>query len=131
MVSNTLSLPRKRRAVTNDQRITIRRRNREHPSTHQGELITWFHQETGYQLDQSQISRILSSKYDYLDTLDPKKDKAKIQSQRISLGDWPELEGVLYEWQQSMQKKRAVITGDILKEQAIKLWKSLLQYQDY
>jgi hypothetical protein len=130
MASNTLSLPRKRRAVTNDERITIRRRNREHPSPHQGELITWFHQETGHQLDQSQISRILSSKYDYLDTLDPKKDKAKIQSQRISLGDWPELEGALYEWQQGMQKKRAVITGDILKEQAIKLWKSLPQYQD-
>jgi hypothetical protein len=30
-----------------------------------------------------------------------------------------------------MQKKRAVITGDILKEQAIKLWKSLPQYEDY
>ena len=29
-----------------------------------------------------------------------------------------------------MQKKRAVITGDILKEQAIRLWKSLPQYQD-
>ena len=71
-------------------------------------------------LYQSQISQILSSKFDYLDNLDPKKDKAKIQSQRISLGDWPELEGALYEWQQSMQKKRAVITGDILKEQAIK-----------
>ena len=70
-----LSLPRKRRAVTNDERITIRRRNREHPSTYQGELIAWFHQETGHQLDQSQISRILSSKYDFLDNLDPKKTK--------------------------------------------------------
>jgi hypothetical protein len=104
MASNTTtsSLSRKRRAVTNDEQITIRRRNREHPSIHQGELITWFHQETGHQLDQSQISRILSSKYDYLDNLDPKKDKAEIQSQRISLGDWPELEGALYEWQQGM-----------------------------
>ena len=80
MASNTLSLPQKRRAVTNDERITIRRHNREHPSPHQGELITWFYQETGHQLNQSQISQILSSKYDYLDTLDPKKDKVKIQS---------------------------------------------------
>jgi len=45
----------------------------------------------GHQLDQSQISRILSSKYDFLDNLDPKKDKAKAQLQKDIVGDWPEL----------------------------------------
>jgi hypothetical protein len=42
----------------------------------------------------------------------------------------PDLEAALYEWQQHMQKKNAVITGDILQEQAAKLWNSLPQYQN-
>ena len=60
-------------------------------------LIAWFCQETSYQLNQSSISKILSSKYDYLDDLNKKKDKTKLESKRTSAGDWPELEGALYE----------------------------------
>ena len=35
----------------------------------------------------------------------------------------------MFEWQQRMDKKKAVITGEILKQQAIKLWNALPQYQ--
>jgi hypothetical protein len=48
---------------------------------------------------------------------------------RSSQGDWPDLEAALFEWQQRMQKKKAVITGDILKGQAIKIWACLPQYK--
>jgi hypothetical protein len=128
MASNSSSssvIPKKRTAVTDNDRIRLRKRHREHPCQ-QTDLINWFYQETGHRLDQSQVSRILSSKYDSLDDLDQKKEKKRLQSQRTSAGDWPELEAALYEWQQRIQKKKdAVITGDILKEQAAKLWNAL------
>jgi hypothetical protein len=128
--SSSSGLSQKRKAVTDDERKIIRKRAREHPC-HQSEPTNWFYQERGHQLDQSQISRILSSKYDYLDSLNRKKDKDRLQSQRQSAGDWPELEAALFEWQQRMQKKQAVITCEILKQQAAKLWSSLPQYQEY
>ena len=114
--------------VSDSERAILRKRAREHPST-QTELINWFLQEHGHQLNQGQVSRILSSKYDHVDNLNKKKDKLALQAQRSSGGAWPELEAALFEWQQCMQKKRAVITGEILKQQAIKLWTALPQYQ--
>ena len=50
------------------------------------------------------------------------------ESKRISAGDWPELETALFEWHQRIDEKKAVITGDILKEQASKFCGQLLQY---
>ena len=50
--------------------------------------------------------------------------------QRVGKADWPDLEGALFEWQQCLQTKNAIITGEILKQQAIKLWKALPQYRD-
>ena len=62
------SSPQKRRAITDLERQSIRKRQREHPAraaTYQSELIKWFKQETGHELNQSSISKILSSKYEY------------------------------------------------------------------
>lgn len=126
---STTNLPKKRKALTDDDRRVIRKRARDDLGT-QNDLITWFQVERGHKLDQSQISRILSLKYEYLDTLDLQKDKHMLQAQRSSIGDWPALEGALFEWQQRMQNKSAIITGEILKEKALELWKSLPQYQD-
>jgi DDE superfamily endonuclease/Tc5 transposase DNA-binding domain/Fission yeast centromere protein N-terminal domain len=131
MASNascSVSIPQKRKAVTDGDRAILRKRYQEHPCK-QSDLINWFRQETGHKLDQSQVSRILSKKYDYVDDLDKKKDKLALQAQRSSVGEWPELEAALFEWQQRMQKKRAVITGELLKQQAAKFWNALPQYQ--
>lgn len=125
--SSSSTIPQKRKWVTDSERAILRKRYKEHPCK-QSDLINWFRQETGHKLDQSQVSRILSSKFNYVDNLD-KKDKLALQSQRSSAGEWPELEAALFEWQQRMQKKRAVITGELLKQQAVKLWNALLQYQ--
>lgn len=120
---------RKRKAVTDAQRQALRKRKREHPG-HQSELIAWFKSQYDHTLNQSQVSKILSSSYDHLDSLDTKKDKCLLEVKRQSAGDWPDLEGALFEWQQRMQKNKAVITGDILKNQASKLWDSLPQFED-
>ena len=67
------------------------------------------------------ISKVLSEKYDYLDGLERKKDKQTLQQKKQSSGDWPALEGALFEWQQRMEQKKAIITGDVLKEKVRQL----------
>jgi len=129
MPPSSSNIPKKRSAVTDDERVRLRKRHKEHPSQ-QSDLIKWWQRETGQGLDQSQISRILSAKYDYLDSLDQKQDKKRLQAYRTSAGDWPDLEAALFEWQQRLQKTDSVITGEVLKEQAAKFWNSLPQYSD-
>lgn len=127
--SSSLPAGRRRRAVTDLERQTIRKRNREHPPARQSELIAWFEQDTGHKLNQSQISKIISKQFEHLDSTDTKKTKSQLEAKRTSAGDWPDLEGALFEWQQHIQKQKAVITGEILRNQAGKLWDSLPQYR--
>ncbi|RKF77351.1 CENP-B-like protein 2, partial [Golovinomyces cichoracearum] len=98
-------------------RQALRKRKREHPGL-QSELIAWFKSQYDHTLNQSQVSKILSSSYDHLDYLDTKKENFLLEVKRQSAGDWPDLEGALFKWQQRMQKNKVVITGDILKNQA-------------
>jgi hypothetical protein len=50
------------------------------------------------------------------------------EKSRASIGDWLDLKAALFEWQQHMEQKKAIITGDILKEKAKQLWNALPQY---
>jgi hypothetical protein len=128
MASSLSAIPQKRKGVSDTERALLRKRNKEYPST-QTELINWFLQETGHKLSQAQVSRTLSPQYDYIDNLDKRKDKVALQAQRSRVGNWKDLDSALFEWQQRLQKKKAVITGEILKAQAIKFWVTLPQYQ--
>jgi hypothetical protein len=122
---------KRRRALTDADRLIIRKRNQEHPPGHQKELVDWFTATTGHPLNQSQVSKILSSKYDYLDGIHTKRDNQTLKEKsRSSAGDWPDLEHALFEWQQRMEQKKAIITGDILKTKAKQLWDALPQYDD-
>jgi hypothetical protein len=122
---------KRRRALTDTDRLIIRKRNQEHPPGHQKELVDWFTATTGHPLNQSQVSKILSSTYDYLDGVHTKRDKQMFKEKnRSSIGDWPDLEYTLFEWQQRMEQKKAIITGDILKTKAKQLWDALPQYND-
>ena len=77
------------------------------------------------------ISRCLSDTYSYLDNIEKKKEKEDLnQKKRTSRGDWPVLEAALFEWQQRMEAKRAIITGDILKAKAHHFWQALPQFGD-
>ena len=116
-------VPKKRQAITDLERRNIRRR-RDTTSESQKELIAWFTaQPSGRPLTQGQISTILSPTYTYLDT-DPRKP-SKLGSKRRVNGDYPDLEDALFYWQQQMQKKKAIITGDILRAQAHQIWNRL------
>jgi hypothetical protein len=88
----------------------------------QKDLTELFTKETGHEINQSLISKILSKNYDYLDTIDKQKDKQVLQGKKKnSIRDWPDLEAALFEWHQRIELKKAIITGDILKEKARQL----------
>jgi hypothetical protein len=123
-----VSKPLKRKAITDLERRNIRRRHYEHPAS-QSQLITWYEQQPGgRKLTQGQISSTLSEKYAYLDS-DTRKKKA-LGAKRHYKGDYPDFEAALFEWQQRMQKKKATITGDILKAKATEIWNRLPQYNE-
>ena len=121
-------VPQKRQAITDLERRNIRRR-RDTTGETQKELIAWFAvQPSGRRLTQGQISTILSPTYTYLDIdTDPRK-ASQLGSKRRFKGDYPDLEDALFHWQQQMQKKKAIITGDILRAQAHQIWNLLLQF---
>ena len=118
---------KRRRAVTDLERRNIRQHHTEHPGTQQA-LISWFNAQTGHLLNQAQISKILSPKYSYLDN--NTQPTTHLQSKRHFKSDWPDLEAALFEWQQRMQHKGGIITGDILKAVASTIWSRLSQYQN-
>jgi hypothetical protein len=66
---------KRRRALTDAGRFLIRKRNQTHPPTQQQDLAEWVAQETGHTINQTIISKVLSSKYDYLDGINARKDK--------------------------------------------------------
>jgi hypothetical protein len=43
------------------------------------------------------------------------------EKSRLCIGDWPDLEIALFEWQQRMEQKKAIITEEILKTKARQL----------
>jgi hypothetical protein len=88
---------KRHRALTDADRSIIRKRNQEHPPEHQKELVDWFTATTGHPLNQSQVFKILSSNYNYLDDIHTRKDKQTLKEKnRSSVGDWPELEYALF-----------------------------------
>jgi hypothetical protein len=124
------SLKRKtsRSALTDNDRRNIRRQYSSHPSSQTAVRLSYEKQPSGRLFTQGQISKILSDKYAYLDTTNMKpKDLA---AKRHYKGDFPDLEAALFEWQQRMQKKDAVITQDILKAKAKEIWGRLPQYNE-
>ena len=89
---------KRRRALTNTKRLIIRKRNKSHPPAHQQDLTDWFTKETGHEVNQSMISKILSDTYSYLNNLEKKKEREELQQKKkSSRRDWPALEAVLFE----------------------------------
>ena len=102
-----------------------------HPPAQQNDLADQFTATTGHPLNQSQISKILSPHYDYLDDTYTRKEKQALKEKsRSSIGNQPDLEGALFEQQQRIEQRKAIMTGDILKTKARELWDALLQYDN-
>jgi hypothetical protein len=87
---------KRRRKLTDADRLVIRKRFQSNPGLQQKDLVDWFVSETGHPLNQSQVSKILGDGYAYLDGDHTKKDIRAMKSKsRNYKGDWPDLEAAL------------------------------------
>lgn len=114
-------MPRKQ-ALSIEQRRALRTWARsQHPKPSQKACIEWFFNKYGHKLSQSTVSESLSSHFDTL-------DDSKITGHRLRTGQWPDLEKVLYNWQQRIDSLGGFTTGDILQTKAQEIWQRLPQY---
>lgn len=91
------------------------------------ECIAWFEGEFHHKLCQSTISESLSERYSYLDNPLPSFSDTHRRSRP---SQWPILERILFEWQQSLQQQGDLPTGDLLIAKANEIWPKIPQYRD-
>ena len=110
------------------QRILIHQRQAlrnwalsQYPRPSQKTCIAWFLEKYGLKISQSTVSESLSSHFRGLDTAN--QDRSRLRS-----GQWPDLEKILYIWQQRIEEKGRVISGELLREKAQRIWYELPQY---
>ena len=116
---------KRRRELTNAQRVEIRQffYDESHAKPSQKEVIEWFEKQHYHTLTQSQVSKILSDQYSFLD------DKNWRDKGRNISADYPDLEDMLHHWEQAANRSgRLTITGEILQQMALKFWFRLPQY---
>ena len=117
----------KRRAITDTERKLLRDHFHEKGGQiKHRELIEWYSQTYYRTFNQSTISESLSPKFAYLDHW---TETGHPERKRRREASFPDLENALFEWQQTLQKSGVSITGEILLEEAKRLWNLLPQYR--
>ena len=114
-------MPQKQ-AISFEQRRALRNwAHQQHPKPSQKACIEWFFSKYQHRLSQSTVSESLSSHFSNL-------DKSTSVRQRLRTGHWPNLEKILYDWQQRIESQGGFTTGDILREKVQEIWKRLPEY---
>lgn len=111
-------------ALTLEHKFAIQQQAREHPQLSQRNIVAWYKQKYGQQLNQSIISRVLNTELPAAAMTRVGK-QAGFKRQRKS--HWPDLEDALHAWVQRSQRT-LTITGDILRAKATQFWQQLPQY---
>jgi hypothetical protein len=114
-------MPRKQ-AISFEQCCALQNwAHQQHPKPSQKACIEWFLLKYQRKLSQSTVSESLSSHFSRLDKIAP-------VGQWLWTGQWPDLEKVLYDWQQRIESQGGFTTGDILREKAQEIWKQLPEH---
>jgi hypothetical protein len=116
--------PRRRRAITTEQRIALRSYAQQHRSHNQQQLASWFEQQFGHRPSQGTISESLSARFSELDQRGEGPSQKRLRTQH-----WPELEACLYEWQLQIETQ-VPISNDLIKAAALRFWHRLPIYRD-
>lgn len=103
---------------------------KQQPRPTQKACIAWFKETFNHTLHQSTVSEYLSDHYSYLDSLDPSTSTtaSALLSQRQRPPKWPRLEQILIKWQQAIESRGGLTTGDLLVEKAHQIWQQLPEY---
>jgi len=76
--------------------------------------------ELNVKVHDSQISRLLSNKFEALDTLEAAYLSGK--GCKLRVGQYSTLEEILYRWQVEMESRGVPIIGEVLQAHAVKIW---------
>lgn len=117
-----------RKAITNDQRLKLRRIARENPEWVQSKLADWAMLEFGRKFKQSTLSEILEKKYAFLD--DGLSGKIPSDGKKLRLAAHPVLEQALNELLVKYNAKGLQITGDVIIDLARRLWHTMPDFKD-
>ena len=96
----------------------------QYPRPSQKACIEWFDSQFHRRITQSTVSESLSSRFDSLDNT-----TATFRA-RARTGQWPDLEKVLYLWQQQIEERGGITSGELLRQKALQIWQQLPQYSD-
>lgn len=107
----------KRAAITNRQRLKLRKQHRLKPYLTGLQLQEWFEKENDLKISLTTVSRTISTKFDWLDTaIDSQLDSRKNRSE-----SWPEFETTLYEWIQRAEIQ-IPISQHVVRAKAREFW---------
>ena len=95
-----------------------------HPKPTQRACVEWFSSQFNRHINRATVSKILSSKYEHLDTGFAGQNKRPLTSR------WPLLDELLYIWQQRHENAGFPITGPLIQSKAVEYWKKIPQYKD-
>ena len=117
-----------RQAISDSQKKALRQwYQRQYPKPRQREVIPWFKKEFNHQISASTVCEILSDRYLFLDQDIP---SSSLSSSKHRTANWPILEEILYNWQQIIQNRGGIVTGEILIEKARHIWHQIPEYQN-
>lgn len=115
-------MPRKQR-ITLSQRLALRAwaiQQRPRPS-HKA-CIAWFQAQYSHTISQSTVSESLSSRFEAIHT------STNTARSRLRSGQWPDLENLLFCWQQQIEQEGGSTSGELLRIKAQQIWQQLPQY---
>ena len=115
-------MPPKQRILLEQRRALRAWAHKQHPKPSQKACIAWFHEQYGLKISQSTVSESLSSHFEAIDT------SGDSQRSRIRTGQWPDLENLLFLWQQRIEERGGITTGELLRKKAQQIWHQLPQY---
>jgi hypothetical protein len=114
-----------RQGITIEQQRALHRwAHRQHPKPTQKQCIEWFSQEFNHKLSQSTVSESLGARFAFLDSLN------QTEGMQIREGNWPDLEKILFSWQQRIDSRGGFTSGELLQEKAKAIWSQLPQYSN-
>jgi hypothetical protein len=115
-------MPRKQRILLSQRRALRAWALQQHPRPSQKACIAWFQAQYSCTISQSTVSKSLSSHFKAIDT------STNTVRSRLRSGQWPDLENLLFLWQQEIEENGGTTSGELLRIKAQQLWQQLPQY---
>ena len=115
-------MPPKQRILLEQRRALRVWAHSQHPRPSQKACIAWFQNKYGLKISQSTVSESLSSHFEAVDST------TDTQRSRLRTGQWPDLEKLLFLWQQRVEERGGMTSGDLLRQKAQDIWHQLPQY---